>query len=65
MESIFSSGGVLDLHPNGANRLQIPKGWRPRKLFEPKIVGMNLQLRLHPPLLHLHMLLIMIQDLGK
>jgi hypothetical protein len=39
MESIFSSGGVLDLHPNGTNRLQIPKGWRPRKLFEPKIVG--------------------------
>jgi hypothetical protein len=38
MESIFSSGGVLDLHPNGTNRLQIPKGWRPRKLFEPKIV---------------------------
>jgi hypothetical protein len=39
MESIFSSGGVLDLHPNGTNRLQIPKGWRPRKLFEPKIDG--------------------------
>lgn len=34
MESIFSSGGALDLHPDGANRLQIPKGWRPKKLFE-------------------------------
>jgi len=35
MESIFSRGGALDLHPDGTNRLQIPKGWRPRKLFEP------------------------------
>jgi hypothetical protein len=35
MESIFSRGGALDLHPEGTNRLQIPKGWRPQKLFEP------------------------------
>lgn len=38
MESIFSSGGALDLHPDGANRLLIPKGWRPKKLFEPILV---------------------------
>jgi hypothetical protein len=37
MESVFSNGGALDLHPDGSNRLQIPKGWRPRKLFEPII----------------------------
>jgi len=39
MESIFSRGGALDLHPDGANRLQIPKGWRPLKLFEPISFG--------------------------
>jgi len=35
MESIFNSGGALDLHPDGTNRLQTPKGCRSRKLFEP------------------------------
>jgi len=39
MESIFSRGGALDLHPDGTNRLQISKGWRPKKLFEPISFG--------------------------